>query len=265
MELTMASQEDATPWAVPAVAKSSTGDSATALPGRAYFSHLGLVRRKPARGDAPSTLSKSCSDKMALRQCTSLLSSLTSLLVSPAHAYLSTVVLPASQYSATGCRRAFSAGGRMAAVTDGDWGGGYRFRPFGVETTNLEFAFSKRCVLARPAPAVKMATSNLAVAWTSHGCQEATLGGTLQGRKLFDPRGASFVSNRIMWTLALAVAGLFGTEEREISKALAASTYAELKGCRFLDGRSAAKKDVTTRALPGWTANEGDNFGLAVS
>lgn len=260
----MASQEDATPWAVPAVAQSSTEDPAAALPGRAYFSHLGLVRRKPARGDAPLTLSKSCSDKMALRQCTSLLSSLTSLLVNPEFAYLCTVVLPASQYSATGCQRAFSAGGRMAPVAGGDWGGGYRFCPFGVETTDLDFAFSKRRVLARAAPAGKTAASNLAVAWTSHGCQEASLGGTLQGRKLFDPQGASFVSGRVMWTLALVVAGLFGVAENDIRKALAAPTYAELKGCSFLDGRSAAKKDVTTRALTGWTANEGDTFGLSV-
>lgn len=150
----------------------------------------------------------------------------------------------------------------MAAVSGGDWGGGYCFRPFRIETTDLEFPFSKRRVLARAAPAGKMAASNLAVAWTSHGRQEASLGGTLQGRKLFDPRGASFVSSRVLWTLVLVVAGLAGVAE-EMRQALAAPTYADLKGCRFLDRRSAAKKDVTTRALPGWTANTGDSFGLA--
>ncbi|KAK8000058.1 hypothetical protein PG990_012658 [Apiospora arundinis] len=155
MELTMAAQADATPWETPSPIatspKTSEADPAPApatLPGRAFFQHLGVVRRKPARGDAPATLSKSCSDKLALRQCTSLLSSTASLLVSPTNAYLATLILPASQYSATGCERAFSS--RMATMKnqmpeqENQHAGGYRFVPFRVDTTDLEFAYSRR-------------------------------------------------------------------------------------------------------------------------
>ncbi|KAK8061245.1 hypothetical protein PG994_007611 [Apiospora phragmitis] len=235
-----------TPWELPSPVvsppnisdlDSAAADAAAALsslPGRTYFQHLGIVRRKPARGDAPATLSKSCSDKLALRQCTSLLSSTASLLVSPTHAYLSTLILPASQYSATGCERAFSGRGRMAAVKEkiDQQHGGYRFAPFRVDTTDLEFAFSRRGVtnrLAREgaaaaaavaAAADKIAASNLAVAWTASGLEEASLGGTLQGRKLFDPRGASFASRRKMWVLAVEIASMLGAGLVGIQKTL---------------------------------------------
>ncbi len=131
MELTMAAQADASPWDIPSPpsppppsrprpslsspsqpgvpSPPSPPPAATLLlPGRAYFSLLGAVRRKPSRADAPPTLSKSCSDKLALRQCTSLLLSPTALLVGPRDAYARTLVLPRSRYSAAGCRRAFS-------------------------------------------------------------------------------------------------------------------------------------------------------------
>ncbi|KAK7756659.1 hypothetical protein SLS62_001496 [Diatrype stigma] len=212
MELTMAAQADASPWDVPAPPTPlplplPPPSSSSPLPGRAFFSLLGAVRRKPARGDAPPTLSKSCSDKLALRQCTSLLAATTALLVSPGGAYLRTMVLPTSQFSAAGCRRAFSGGGaegeeeegeedsrdrergreagegrggRMRPLTNRRWAGGYAFRPFEVRTTDLEFAFSRREVARRAAAATstttenkndtkkgRTAASNLAVAWTA--------------------------------------------------------------------------------------------------
>ncbi|KAK7914594.1 hypothetical protein PG985_012297 [Apiospora marii] len=280
MELTMAAQADATPWEVPSPVATPTADTATTttttpradsppvapvLPGRAYFQHLGVVRRKPARGDAPTTLSKSCSDKLALRQCTSLLSSTASLLVSPTHAYLTTLILPSSQHSATGCERAFS--GRMAAMKERTdlFRGGYRFAPFRVDTTDLEFAYSRRGVANRlalggaAAGANKMAASNLAVAWTASGLEEASLGGTLQGRKLFDPRGASFASRRKMWALAVEIASILGAGLVGVQKTLAAQNYKDLKQSGMLQPRRDVKNKATLAALKGWVNNEGDN------
>ncbi|KAK8016276.1 hypothetical protein PG993_014465 [Apiospora rasikravindrae] len=277
MELTMAAQADATPWEVPfpPTATEPTPTAAPLLPGRAYFQHLGVVRRKPARGDAPATLSKSCSDKLALRQCMSLLSSTASLLVSPTHAYLTTLILPASQHSATGCERAFSARGRMAVLkeeekTKGLLAGGYRFAPFRVDTTDLEFAYSRRGVINRLAQEGevagsggcgpdKMAASNLAVAWTASGLEEASLGGTLQGRKLFDPRGASFASRRKMWTLAVDIASMLGAGLVGLQKTLAARNYGELKQSDMLQPRLDVKRKATSIALKGWAKNEGDD------
>ncbi|KAI1865147.1 hypothetical protein JX265_008194 [Neoarthrinium moseri] len=273
MELTMAAQEDASPWEVPeSVVTAATADASQAfqtLPGRSYFSHLGLVRRKPARGDAPATLSKSCSDKLSLKQCTSLLSSLTSLFVCPSNAYIHSLILPASQYSATGCSRAFSSQGRMSPLAGAhrrESGGGYRFAEFAVRTTDQEFHWSKRSVGNRAGVGkggANMAASNLAVAWTGHGLVETTLGGTLQGRKAFDAKGASFASKRKMWTLAIEAAGLLGSGMVQVQKALAASSYQEVKDSGLLEARRRVKDDAKAHALKGWVKNQGDDdFGL---
>src|SRR4030088_268739 len=149
MELTMAAQDDATPRAIPSPSPATmptTGSSAETpheLPGRAYFSSLGVVRRKPSRPDAPSTLSKSCSDKIALKQTTSVLSSITSLLISPENAYLQSLTVPESQYVGQGCDRCFSAQGRLKGL-EVPGNGGYRFRTFRLMTTGKEFSHSRR-------------------------------------------------------------------------------------------------------------------------
>ncbi|KAI1123914.1 adenosine deaminase/editase [Nemania abortiva] len=298
MELTMASQTDATPWAVPTTSSKGASPSLPGsltpaplepealLPGRAYFSQLGIVRRKPSRGDAPPTLSKSCSDKLSLHQCTSLLSSLTSLLVSPDHAYISTLILPKSQYSASGCRRAFSDGRskdedvretdpqltRMAPLATQkqirDQNGGYSFRPFSVETTDLEFAFSRRSAALLPPSSllstspspfttpetktrVKITPSNISTALTASARLETTLNGVLQGRKASEAhiRGASFASRRRMWGSAVEIAGLLAKAEdgvdarytRDIQQALGISTKEE----ETSDPESAATKVKT--------------------
>ncbi|KAH0427486.1 hypothetical protein CcaCcLH18_09654 [Colletotrichum camelliae] len=258
MELTMAAQEDASPWDMPAPeeAAAAGAGTTTTLPGRAYFSRLGVVRRKPARGDAPPTMSKSCSDKIALKQCTSLLSSLTSLLIYPGNAYLSSLILPGTQYSAAGCERAFSVRGRMASLNDRVWPGGYRFAPFEVRTTEREFAFSRREVKAR---AEKIAASNLAAAWTAGGLDEGTMGGMLQGRKAFDARGASAVSRRRMWEEVAAVAGELGDDGEDLRRALAGVTYADVKGSEILAARREVKIEARREALAGWVANVGDD------
>ncbi|KAK6086095.1 tRNA-specific adenosine deaminase [Seiridium cupressi] len=276
MELIMAAQDDASPWEIPPslnpITSSSSSDPTTTpdpsftehspLPGRAYFSQLGAVRLKPSRADAPPTMSKSCSDKMALAQCTSLLSSLTSLFVCPTNVYLHSVILPASQYSSIGCTRAFSSVGRMsgAAEVGQKWEGGYRFSQFQVNKTDLEFQWSKRSIEARVGgERGKAVASNLAVAWTGHGLEETTLGGTLQGRKPFDPRGASFTARRKMWTLGLEVAGMLGVVMIQAQKALASPSYGEIKESSLLEARRQVKRDVKAHALKGWAKNKGDD------
>ncbi|KAH6607387.1 adenosine deaminase editase [Trichoderma cornu-damae] len=267
MELTMAAQADASPWQLPRPAPSEA--EPPALPGRAYFSRLGIVRRKPARGDAPPTLSKSCSDKIALKQCTSLLSSLASLLVGPANAYIDTLVLPESQHSAAACERAFSATGRMRPVAGWQWAGGYAFRPFRVEATGVEFAFSKRAAGAR---ADRISASNLAATWSASGVEETTLGGVLQGRRQFDAGGASKTSRRQMWIAARELSddvsasnraagggGFPGLEEHFSS----AASYQDVKDGPLLAERRHVKAQVRQLALKGWVQNEGDSgFGI---
>ncbi|KAL3433112.1 hypothetical protein BDV09DRAFT_205531 [Aspergillus tetrazonus] len=130
MELVMEAQDDPTPWALPNT--TSTSDTGPELPrtegpilaGRGHFSKLGIVRRKPARADAESTKSKSCSDKIALRQVTSLLSYESSLLVAvTANAYVKGLIMPEEEISKSGCERCFGGGqnGRMRGLNGKVW------------------------------------------------------------------------------------------------------------------------------------------------
>lgn len=272
MELTMSSQADPTPWALPTPAPTPSlapsPSSAPALLGRGHFSSLGIVRRKPARGDAPPTASKSCSDKIALKQCTSLLSSVASLLISPQNVYLTSLVLPESQYSEAGCARCFGVDaqqqqqqqGRMAPVKGKKWDQSYETVPFAVETTTREFDYSKRSVAARSSE--KMAASNLAVAWTVDGkVEEGLIGGVLQGRKAFTLKGASAVSRRKMWELTRETARALGDDK--LVERLSAETYDKVKEGELLRSRRKVKEDVRGEALKGWLRNHGDGtFGL---
>ena len=134
--------------------------------------------------------------------------------------------------------------------------GSYAFVPFRVETTTREFGFSKRAVAARTD---KTSASNLAVAWSRDGLEEGLVGGMLQGRKQFSPRGASAVSPRGMWKMAREVAALLEDGEGDLLRsALDAKTYDEVKGVELLDSRRAVKTEVRQEALKGWLPNTGD-------
>lgn len=280
MELTISAQEDDTPWEAPlsrhmmersglqpSTTPSSSSSALAATPdllllGRACFSHLGVVRRKPGRADAPPTLSKSCSDKLALKQCTSLLGSVTSLLVSPRGVYLESLVMPESQFSETACERCFSPRGRMAGVdgVEGGWGEGYEFRPFEVKTTSLDFAYSRQGG-KQGVGETRYVPSNIATAWNSNGLLENTIGGVMQGRKQTDPRGGSAVCRRRMWSLARDIARLLGAEDAVPKD----ETYAALKETRRLADRRLVKEVLRAEALKGWVRNSGDEgFGLAI-
>lgn len=258
MELTMAAQEDSTPWELPLptaspppASSTSQSDDTPILHGRGYFSALGAVRRKPSRPDAPPTLSKSCSDKLSLKQCTSLLFSITSLLISPQNAYLTSLVLPSSQHSSVACTRAFSSSGRLEPLKGKTWDGGYAFREFKVLTTEKEFAYSRR---QESKAGEKLVPSNIASTSTpTFG--DTLIGGTLQGRKQFSMKGASRVCKRRTWKLALEIAGVVGVPS--IERDLRAQSYGEVKGSALLEGRRKVKNEVREEALTGWIRNEG--------
>jgi len=243
MELTMASQQDATPWA-----KAAPSSKPEDMLGRGHFDRLGVVRRKPARPDAPVTMSKSCSDKLALKQVTGLLSGTVAKMVRVEGCYLRTLVLPDSETLDDAVRRAFGREGRMKALKD--WEGsqaGYGFRPFEVRTTRKKFAYS--------AQGAEAGGSNLSALYTP-GRQEILVNGVLQGRKQYDPRGASSASRRGLWRLALEIAVMVGTPA--IVKTLHQPTYAMVKEDAS-HAREAAKQTAWDKALMGWKRNERDD------
>ena len=243
MELTMASQEDATPWAN--AAPSSNPDD---MIGRGHFDRLGVVRRKPARPDAPVTMSKSCSDKLALKQVTGLLSGITAKLVQVDGCYLRTLVMPEAETVSEAVKRAFGREGRMKVLND--WEGtkaGHQFRSFDVRTTGRQFAYS--------AQGAEAGGSNLSALWTPKR-QEILVNGVLQGRKQFDIRGASITSRRGLWNLALEFAVMAGVPA--VLGNLDKATYGQAKESANLDRREAKDKALET-ALTGWKRNERDD------
>ncbi|KAF1958331.1 hypothetical protein CC80DRAFT_490928 [Byssothecium circinans] len=276
MELVMDAQEDATPWSspvptitaascAPGVVREGVGgeeEDVAGLRGRSHFAHLGALRYKPSRPDAPPTLSKSCTDKLALNQSTSLLASLTSLLISPRNAYVATLVLPKSQLVPSACERAFSRTGRMNGVTDEmtkGWQGGYKWSGFEVRGTEREFMWSRRAV----GQSEKAVASNMSALWTPNW-QETLIGGVLQGRKQFDPRGASSICRRSVWQVAAQVAAIAAVPM--LIEALEKKTYKEVKQTELLAPRRKVKDDVRKAALKGWVQNVGDDaFGLESS
>lgn len=218
-----------------------------------------LLTSPKARPDAPATLSKSCSDKLSQKQCLSLLSSLTSLFVLPTQVYIHTLVLPKSQFSSTACTRAFSENGRMAPLKSSNWPGGYSFRQFNIKTTNQEFQFSRRNKLR---PEDKLVSSNLSTSWTPHH-EETLVGGILQGRKQFDPRGASKVCKKGMWKLAVDIAAVLGMPALDM--AIVVGSYRAVKESQRLRDRRKVKEDVRAVLTKGdpWVKNDGgEAFGM---
>nr|POF15011.1 trna-specific adenosine deaminase 1 [Quercus suber] len=251
MELTMADQEDDTPWSDSSALPPTSSSTYESLLGRGHFSRLGIVRRKPARPDAPLTLSKSCSDKLALKQCTSLLNSVTSLLLDPRDVYLQTLVLPQDRLVGKAVDRAFGPHGRMKVVHEqakefGDHGYGVKF--FDVLGTAKRFEFEKA------AEAVPSNIAALSMASGGEGKMEILINGVLQGRKQFDPRGASCVSRRKMTE---AVAALLEASEMTFP-APEIGTYGALKQSAALEVRRNVKEKVRDTALQGWVRNQGD-------
>lgn len=258
MELTMAAQEDSAPWELPASAGQTAAGDKPSIPdgmllGRGFFSQLGVVRRKPARADAPPTMSKSCSDKMALKQCSSMLSSFVSLFVHPGNAYIGSVIVPDYQYSVTACGRSFSPTGRMSCLAGSTWAGGFAYSPFEVKTTSLDFEYSRRAVQAK---SEKIATCNLAAAWNSHSLDEGLINGILQGKRASDPNGGSLCSRRKMWSLARTVAALM--EYPEVQEHLSRNQYCTVKEGRCLTPRNEVIQAAKAQALAGWAPNTGD-------
>jgi len=119
MELLMAASEaagrDISPWPTAATHKGASSISEKALPlGRGCFSDLGALRRKPARADAEISMSKSCTDKLMLKQFTGLLGFPLDLLIqhSP-ETFLRRFIVYREQYSEEGYARAFGPEGRL--------------------------------------------------------------------------------------------------------------------------------------------------------
>lgn len=73
--------------------------------GRAHFNTVGIVRTKPGRADSLISYSKSCSDKLCIKQFTGILNAINSLCIEPI--YLLYLVTPTKKLSQADFQRCF--------------------------------------------------------------------------------------------------------------------------------------------------------------
>jgi tRNA-specific adenosine deaminase 1 len=102
-----------------------------------------------------------------------------------------------------------------------------------------------------------MLPSNVSAVYTPH-FQETLIGGVLQGRKQFDPRGASTICRKSMWNAVKEVSATLGTPS--ISEATGVGCYKDFKDCQGLSYRRRVKDNLCNIALKGWVRNEGDDL-----
>lgn len=176
--------------------------------------------------------------------------------MSPGNAYIRNLVIPISQYVPVAVERAFGRSGRMSNLPPQNelrWQAAYAYKPFTILTTKHEFRYSKRT----GSQATERIASNISAAWTPH-FREVLIGGVLQGRKQFDPRGACQLSRKSMWQAAAKVAADAGLAACFV----AARKYKDVKSCEALASRVQVKNEVREYVLKGWTRNAGDkDFG----
>ena len=249
---------------------------------------LSAVRTKPARRDAPPTLSKSCSDKLSLAQVQGVLRFPADLFVEPV--FLDNLIVPESAFHAEGYERAFERTGRMKPCGDVDDNGGegragvstrstlqqtHRFSSVVLRDVDAPFEFSKDTERGRKkvsnASAIYINQSRSTGFAAPSDIIESLINGVKQGfRQDSSHHGKeSVVSRRQMWLLGKEVSDMIGAVEkgtsrmgisgaREIQQAMVSGTYREAKGCASRAPRKDAKKEAMSR-LGGWIANARDD------
>ena len=249
------------PW--PMDPKGLTDATGPKLLGRGYFSQLGAVRRKPSRGDAEATMSKSCSDKLAVKQFTGLLSFPADIFIERTpNSFLQSLVVYSDQYDHTGYERAF----------------GPKFRLFALDR---EAQFFKTSILAASFPRFSFEknsgrnsskASNISALWIlgsddcTHDTPEVILKGVKQGFKQFEERPGkeSAVCRKRMWSRGLEIEKLVLSASDYSSSYtwpdaswLPIGTYTDSKAHPARAAKTELKRAVTEK-LRGWALNTGD-------
>jgi tRNA-specific adenosine deaminase 1 len=251
MDLLMQSKapEDAIPWDTSHALQVDV--EAPSLPGRADFGLLGVIRRKPARADAQSSLSKSCSDKLAIKQVTSILSFPADMFfeVSPT-AFVKTLVVPHDQFHEAGYRRAFSPAGRAKF---GDISRTTYFDVHPLPPHFKSFEFRKNSEPQK--------TSNISTVWirasgnASESHIEILLNGVKQGYKQLsdDGRKQSLVCRQQMVEVGYAM-------QEQLSPALPATLATSYGSAKDSELRRdvISRKHAARSVLGTWIRNIGD-------
>ncbi|KAK6502966.1 hypothetical protein TWF481_008002 [Arthrobotrys musiformis] len=265
MEFIISAQEDPTPWSPPF----PPTNPQNTLPGRSYFSTLSIVRRKPSRPDAPPTLSKSCTDKITLKQFTSILSSPSSLIISPKNAYITTFTVPYNKYNPHGYARAFTPEGRLSKIpihNSKDEEDEYKFSQITPTPLPPSFPFEHKYPFSKPPPQeTSIKASNLSAVYINHltPITEVLISGVKQGNAQLSPgdRKGSVVCRKKAWMLLRQVTDLLPEQYNDLKdKVESCGSYRELKDIDlYQTQRRREMKRLVTDALNGWERNIGDD------
>lgn len=261
MELLIRSKPpgDALPWRD--VSCGSTEASASLLLGRGYFSQLGAVRRKPARGDAEATMSKSCTDKLALKQCSGLLSFPADIVVTiTPNCFIKSFVIFQDQYDRTGYERAFGSKGRPQSSSDGSQCFDFSILPHSFPPFEFE----------KGSPTAPTKTSNVSALWirgsgiSPNDSIEVLINGVKQGFKQFEEREGkeSTICRKQMWCLGARIQALLAAKHQsratdpKTDLQLASSYRVAKDHVARLARRQLKVRVAQTQA--GWIPNTGD-------
>lgn len=243
------------------------------LQGRGYFSELGVVRRKPARADAEVSLSKSCSDKLAVRECMGILNGVVGALVE--RVWLRSLLLPWGKGKEEAMERAFGKEGRLRSLSQLESSRGVVVRTLALEMLPPEyprFTYEK-------SGSGQCKAGNVASIWIAgrngKGAEvcEALINGVRQGYKQSseDTRKASVTCRENMWRKGREIGRLLrqtGCSEStadDLQTICCAESYSKLKEKLSRSGRSCTKEAVIG-VLGRWHENRGDEaWGLTAS
>ncbi|CDK28145.1 unnamed protein product [Kuraishia capsulata CBS 1993] len=227
--------EDTTPWTNYDTEGIHSADSR----GRGGFSQLGMVRTKPGRPDSPLSLSKSCSDKISVRQFDGgLLNCISSLLVLPEGFHIKYLVVPRAEArrNSDDLHRCFHT--RFGEVPT--W-----FRPIEIVSTDVNFPFSRRDgdIVIDKDP------SHLSLVYCCHFCDVLVQGvkdGTAKkGSRPVEKRDQSFVSRASLSELVKPVIDARGS-------------YVNT----FKNSERKLRKEELQKTLGHWTKTYDDDFAL---
>ncbi|KIV88107.1 hypothetical protein PV10_09033 [Exophiala mesophila] len=260
------------PWQPP-----ESTSSPSHLQGRGHFSLLGYVRRKPSRADAEPTLSKSCTDKLAVKQFTSVVAFPADCFVQRTdNAYLKNLITYSDQYDQVGFERALGPRGRLANIS----GDGHFFGIEELPQGSPRFLFEKPTNIVGTASPQKSKAANTSTMWVAspnpsgNAVHEVLVNGVKQGYKQWDHRQskASVVSRRHLIHLARSICtDMSGGDTSDLSlgyrlNEIAATIsgvfnqdqYSKMKASH-LRYEAIELKARVKRSLGSWQQNSGDS------
>lgn len=276
MSATEAAGRDITPW--PTTTTVQDASVPPLPPGRGCFSNLGALRRKPARADAEISMSKSCTDKLMLKQFAGLLGFPANLFIEPSsETFLKRMVVYEDRWNKKGYSRAFGADGRLTGIAPTiQQEYPHRIRFFEVETLPSDFRRFEFEKAAEGSDGNKSRASNISALWVagsevSAGVVEVILNGVKQGFKQFDDRErkGSVVCRRNMAQEGLKIATRLKERFDYIGYTSATTEgasicYSELKSQHARSGTALLKEKVLD-GLGGWPRKDHeDNFDVSM-